>query len=52
MVEGVLSAPSFDDRPTVRAQGMANSAGTPDTRLLFQWIVNFYHQATSLVKAD
>jgi GMP synthase-like glutamine amidotransferase len=52
MVQGVLSAPSFDDRPTIRAQGMANSAGTPDTQLLFQWIVNFYRQANRLVKAD
>ena len=52
MVEGVLSAPSFDDRPAIRAQGMANSAGTPDTQLLFQWIVNFYRQANRLVKAN
>jgi GMP synthase-like glutamine amidotransferase len=49
MVQGVLSAPSFDDRPAVRAQGMANSVGTPDTQLLFQWIVNFYRQANRLV---
>jgi len=42
MVEGVLSGESFDERPTIRAQGMANSAGTPDTQLLFSWMVNFY----------
>ena len=52
MVQGVLSAPSFDDRPAVRAQGMANSVGTPDTQLLFLWIVNFYRQANRLVEAD
>ncbi len=44
MVDGILSAPSYDDRPAIRAQGMANSAGIPDTGLLFQWIVNFYRQ--------
>ena len=51
MVEGVLCGPSFDHRPAVRAQGMANSAGTPDTQLLFQWVVNFYRQAASLTES-
>ena len=44
IVEGILSAPSYDDRPAILAQGMANSAGIPDTGLLFQWIVNFYRR--------
>ena len=47
IVEGVLAGKSFDDRPAIRAQGMANSAGNPDTKLLFQWVVNFYRQAIS-----
>lgn len=50
IVEGILSGQSFDDRPAIRAQGMANSAGSPDTVLLFQWIVNFYRQALALSK--
>jgi GMP synthase-like glutamine amidotransferase len=44
MIEGILGGKSFDDRPAIRAQGLANSAGTPDTALLFQWIINFYQQ--------
>ena len=50
MVQGLLSGEGFDDRPAIRAQGMANSTGKPDTRLLFQWVVNFYRQATSYPK--
>lgn len=45
MVEGILTHQSYDNSPAVRAQGMANSAGTPDTQLIFQWIVNFYRQS-------
>ena len=44
MVEGILAGESYDDTPAIRAQGMANSAGEPDSKLLFQWIVNFYRQ--------
>ena len=47
IVEGVLAGESFDNRPAIRAQGMANSVGKPDTKLLFQWVVNFYRQAIS-----
>ena len=47
IVEGVLARESFDNRPAIRAQGMANSVGKPDTKLLFQWVVNFYRQAIS-----
>jgi GMP synthase-like glutamine amidotransferase len=45
MIEGILSHKTYDKSPDVRALGMANSAGTPDTQLLFQWIVNFYQQS-------
>jgi GMP synthase-like glutamine amidotransferase len=45
MIEGILAGESYDDSPAIRAQGMANSAGRPDSQLLFQWIVNFYRQA-------
>ena len=47
IVEGVLAGESFDNSPAIRAQGMANSVGKPDTKLLFQWVVNFYRQAIS-----
>jgi GMP synthase-like glutamine amidotransferase len=45
MIEGILAGESYDDSPAIRAQGIANSAGRPDSQLLFQWIVNFYRQA-------
>lgn len=47
IIKAVLLSDSFDGHPTVRAQGLANSAGTADSQLLFQWIVNFYRQALS-----
>ena len=48
MVEGLLGAESFDNRPAIRAQGIANSVGEPNAKLLFQWIVNFYRQAATI----
>ena len=48
MVEGLLGAESFDNRPAIRAQGIANSVGKPNAKLLFQWIVNFYRQAAKI----
>ena len=43
---GVLSSWEFDELPEVREQGLNNLEGEADTAMMFQWIMNFYHQAS------
>ncbi len=38
----------FDDLPEVREQGLNNLQGEADTKIMFQWVTNFYRQALGL----
>ncbi|MCP4790991.1 MAG: GMP synthase [Gammaproteobacteria bacterium] len=47
-LSAVLSSDEFDDLPEVREQGLNNLQGEADTKIMFQWVTNFYRQALGL----
>ncbi|HCH25042.1 MAG TPA: GMP synthase [Oceanospirillaceae bacterium] len=47
-ISQVLSSREFDELPEIRAQGLNNLDGEPDTEVMFQWIVNFFREAKAV----